>query len=157
MNKTVNLMNISRLNTIAFRSNQKLPNSKNTFSLPTKYWGMSSIVDCYGCNDKIKDANEVKRYVYELCDLIDMKRYGECNVVYFGADRKIAGLSMTQFIETSLISGHFVDETMAAYIDIFSCKSYDNDVVRKFTEKFFGSTNSIVKVSYRYSSYVNNF
>jgi len=43
-----------------FSSNQKLPNSKNTFSLPTKYWSMSSIVDCYGCNDKIKDANEVK-------------------------------------------------------------------------------------------------
>lgn len=44
---------------------------------------------------------------------------------------------MTQFIETSLISGHFANDTNAASLDIFSCKSYDPAVVENFARTFF--------------------
>ena len=66
-----------------------------------------------------------------------MKRYGECIVVDFGEDPRVSGFSMTQLIETSLISGHFVNQTNDVYIDIFSCKFYDPKVVAEFTRKFF--------------------
>jgi hypothetical protein len=44
---------------------------------------------------------------------------------------------MTQLIETSLVSGHFANDTNAAYMDIFSCKNYDPLVMANFTLKFF--------------------
>lgn len=102
-------------------------------------WGMSCSFDLYECNpETIRDAEAIKQFVVELCDLIGMKRFGECVVVNFGEDEKVAGFSMTQLIETSLISGHFANATNAVYLDVFSCKMYDPEVVEKFAEHFFG-------------------
>ena len=41
---------------------------------------------------------------------------------------------MVQLIETSLISGHFANDTNSAYLDIFSCKGYDPAVVEEFSK-----------------------
>ena len=85
-----------------------------------KAWGICTAVDLQGCNPAlIRDAEAIKRYVIELCDLIGMKRFGECQVVNFGEGR-VAGYSMVQLISTSLISGHFANDTNSAYLDIFS-------------------------------------
>ena len=101
-------------------------------------WGLLTSLDIYDCNpDIIRNAHEIKRYVIELCDLIEMKRFGECQVVHFGEDERVAGYSMIQLIETSLISGHFANLTNAAYIDIFSCKPYDPEKVTDFSRAFF--------------------
>jgi S-adenosylmethionine/arginine decarboxylase-like enzyme len=101
-------------------------------------WGLLTSLDLYGCDpDTIRDADKIKRFVVELCDLIEMKRFGDCQVVHFGEEERVAGFSMIQLIETSLISGHFANLTNAAYIDIFSCKAYDPDTVAEFTRKFF--------------------
>jgi S-adenosylmethionine/arginine decarboxylase-like enzyme len=95
-------------------------------------------VDLYKCNPKtIRDARAIKRYVDELCELIEMKQFEETQIVNFGEDEKVAGFSMVQLIETSLISGHFANKTNNAYIDIFSCKYYEPSVAVKFTKKFF--------------------
>ena len=101
-------------------------------------WGMLTSVDLTKCNpETIRSDKKIKEYVVELCELIEMKRFGECTVVHFGEDEAVAGYSMTQLIETSLISGHFANLTSNAYIDIFSCKSYDPNIVAEFTKKFF--------------------
>ena len=78
-----------------------------------------------------------------------MKRYGKCQIVHFGEGR-VAGYSMIQLIETSLISGHFANDTNRAYLDIFSCKGYDPAVVEEFSRKFFGARNSTISVTLRY-------
>lgn len=113
------------------------------------YWGIASSFDCKNCNDNIKNKDKIQEYVYDLCKLIDMKRFGDCQVVHFGEDEKVAGYSMVQLIETSLISGHFANSTNAAYIDVFSCKPYDTLKVLDFTQKFFGSKNASMNVVYR--------
>lgn len=101
-------------------------------------WGVLTSVDLSNCNPMtLRSADAIKQYVIELCDLIDMKRFGETIVVHFGEDEKVAGYSMTQLIETSLISGHFANLTNSAYIDIFSCKLYDPFTVARFTQEFF--------------------
>ena len=114
-------------------------------------WGMSLSLDLYDCNpDTIRDAHKIKEYVKELCDnVIDMKRYGECQVVHFGDDPKVTGFSMTQLIETSLVSGHFANNTNAAYLDIFSCKWYDVRKVKQFSKRFFEADVCITNVSER--------
>ena len=104
----------------------------------TNAWGLLTSVDLYECNPKtIRDAAAIKRYVDELCELIEMKQFGETQIVNFGEDEKVAGYSMVQLIETSLISGHFANKSNSAYMDIFSCKYYEPSVAVEFTKKFF--------------------
>ncbi len=101
-------------------------------------WGYLTSLDIYDCSPQIiRNAEKIRRYVIELCDLIEMKRFGECQVVHFGEEERVAGFSMVQLIETSLISGHFANLTNAAYIDIFSCKAYDPEKVAHFTLSYF--------------------
>ena len=105
---------------------------------PETSWGISTSVDIKNCSPIIiRSAELIREYVVQLCDLIEMKRFGDCQVVHFGEDEKVAGFSMVQLIETSLISGHFANVTNSAYLDIFSCKSYDPVVVAEFTKNYF--------------------
>jgi S-adenosylmethionine/arginine decarboxylase-like enzyme len=115
-----------------------------------KAWGLSTIVDLQDCRpEAIRDHAHIKAYVVALCTLIGMKRYGDCQIVHFGEGR-VAGYSMIQLIETSLISGHFANDTNRAYLDIFSCKGYDPAVVEEFSRKFFKARSSTLSVTLRY-------
>ena len=103
-------------------------------------WGILTSIDVKNCDGaKIRDPKVIRKYVLDLCHLIDMKRFGECHVVNFGDNEKVAGYSMFQLIMTSCISGHFANATNSSYIDIFSCKYYDPEVASKFTAEYFGS------------------
>lgn len=116
---------------------EKIKDLKENFE-KKNVWGLLTSVDLYDCNPElIRDAEAIKRYVNELCQLIEMKKFGDAQVIDFGEDERVSGFSMTQLIETSLISGHFANLTNAAYIDIFSCKYYDPQVAADFTQKFF--------------------
>lgn len=115
-----------------------------------KAWGLSTAVDLQDCRpETIRDRDHIEAYVIALCKLIGMKRYGECQVVHFG-DGRVAGYSMIQLIETSLISGHFANDTNRAYLDIFSCKGYDPVVVEGFSRKFFGARSSTISITLRH-------
>ncbi len=101
-------------------------------------WGVLASFDVYEADPEIiRDAKQVERFVHELSDLIDMKRFGDCKVVHFGEDEKVEGFSMTQLIETSLISGHFANASNTVYLDVFSCKFYDPRQVAEFAMSFF--------------------
>ena len=114
-------------------------------------WGIASSIDVYHCcPEKIRCAETIRRFVVELCELIEMKRFGETQVVHFGEDERVSGYSMVQLIETSLISGHFANQTNTAYLDVFSCKAYDPQVVQGFAQNFFGGSRSILNVTMRH-------
>lgn len=101
-------------------------------------WGLDTGIDLHGCNpETIRNAEKIKEFVAQLCERIEMKRFGECVVVNFGEDEKVAGFSMTQLIETSLISGHFANKTNNVYLDIFSCKYYSPYDAAEFAKEFF--------------------
>lgn len=103
-------------------------------------WGLLTTVDVHDCNPKtIRDADAVKHFTKELCARLDVKMFGETTVVDFGADPKVTGFSLVQLIETSLISGHFGDgkNTKFAYLDVFSCKYYDPQIIVDYAVEFF--------------------
>ncbi|HEY9152743.1 MAG TPA: S-adenosylmethionine decarboxylase [Anaerolineales bacterium] len=103
-----------------------------------QYWGLSSCIDLYECDlAMMKDADAIREFVKQLCDRIQMKRYGETQVVHFGEDPRVNGFSMTQLIETSLISAHFAEASCAIYLDVFSCASYDPKDTAEFALKYF--------------------
>lgn len=110
-------------------------------------WGLLSCIDLYNCNpETIRNDKKIKQFVKELCDLIEMKRFGQTRVVNFGEDERVAGYSMTQLIETSLISAHFANLTNTTYLDVFSCKPYKPEVVVEFAKKFFKAERTNLKV-----------
>ena len=113
-------------------------------------WGLLTSVDIYNCApETIRCADTIKTFVKQLCEKIDMKTYEECVVVKFGKEPRISGFSMTQLIETSLISGHFAEESNATYLDVFSCKFYEPRDVAEFAISFFKGTNYKMQVALR--------
>jgi S-adenosylmethionine/arginine decarboxylase-like enzyme len=119
-------------------------------ALEEHVWGISSSIDIYECDpETIRSAEKIRQFVIELCELIEMKRYLDTLVVNFGEDERVAGFSMVQLIETSLISAHFANQTNTIYLDVFSCKPYDPDVVAEFARKFFGGKRCITQFNFR--------
>ena len=106
--------------------------------LKEESWGLLTSIDLHHCHPElIRNAEAIRKYVNQLCQLIKMKKFGSTKVVYFGQEESVAGYSMVQFIETSLISGHFANQTNHAYIDIFSCQYYDPEQAAHFTKEYF--------------------
>ena len=113
-------------------------------------WGVLSSVDIYDCDPKIiRNADQIKKFVYQLCEMIEMRRYGDCQVVHFGEDEKVEGFSMTQLIETSLISGHFANASNGVYLDVFSCKFYEPREVAEFANAFFKGKHYKMQIALR--------
>jgi S-adenosylmethionine/arginine decarboxylase-like enzyme len=102
-------------------------------------WGYHLSLDLGGCDKtRITDREHLVAWVKHLVAAIDMKAYGEPECVHFAEhDPGKAGYTLTQLIETSNICGHFVDATGEAYIDVFSCKPFDPDVVAEVCAEWF--------------------
>ena len=114
-------------------------------------WGTAVSIDCYDCDpETIRSADEIKRFTAELVDLIDMKAFGPCHVVHFGEEERVAGFSMFQLIETSCISGHFANQTNAAYLDVFSCKDFSHEAAARFCENFFKAKKVFTQIKQRW-------
>jgi S-adenosylmethionine/arginine decarboxylase-like enzyme len=119
-------------------------------ALEEHVWGISSSIDIYECDpETIRSADRIRQFVIELCELIEMERYLDTLVVHFGEDERVSGFSMVQLIETSLISAHFANQTNTTYLDVFSCKPYDPDLVAEFAQKFFGGKRCISQFNFR--------
>jgi len=107
-----------------------------------KTWGYHLLLDCTEGNLKeISSKENVRAFIKELVVAIDMVAFGEPWIEHFAThDIEKAGISLCQMIETSNITGHFVDKNGNFYIDVFSCKPYDKDVVIQVVNKYFHPT-----------------
>ncbi len=104
----------------------------------TGAWGIDTNLDLHDCDpDIIRDGEAIRAFTYELCDRLNVKRFGDPIIVNFGEDERVAGYSLVQLIETSLISGHFANLTNRVYLDIFSCAYYDPEEAARYAAEFF--------------------
>jgi S-adenosylmethionine/arginine decarboxylase-like enzyme len=109
-------------------------------------WGYHLILDCAKCLPaKIRCKSNISEFARNLVHKIDMVPYGDPQVVHFGSGNK-AGFTLVQLIETSNITGHFCDETGDAYLDIFSCKSFDPNIVKQVIQYHFQPESIDLKV-----------
>ncbi len=116
-----------------------------------KPWGLYASIDLKNCNpETIRSKEKIRGFIVKLCELIDMKRFGEPQIVNFGEEERVAGYSFTQLIETSLISGHLANQSNAVYIDIFSCKAYEPKKAAEFCKEFFKADSYKINVSFRF-------
>lgn len=113
-------------------------------------WGLSAAFDIHDCSPSlIRDKEAIARFTAELCEHIGMKPYGECIVVHFGRDPRVAGISMLQLIETSNLSAHFANQTNRVYPDIFSCMYYNAFKAGWFIMRFFGGSSFSLTLTLR--------
>ena len=113
-----------------------------------EYWGYHLILDCKGGDlDKVRSSKNIDQFVRALVRKIEMVACGEPKIEHFAANNPhAAGFSLVQLIETSSITGHFVDLNGDSYIDIFSCKSFDIEKVKEVVTQYFSPKQ--IKVTY---------
>lgn len=102
-------------------------------------WGYHLLLDCAsGDIEKITSKNNIAEFVKELVKKIDMVSFGDLWIERFAThDPDKAGISFVQMIETSNITGHFVEKNGDFYLDVFSCKPFDKETVVTLTQQYF--------------------
>ena len=111
--------------------------------MPGKY-GIELVLDLHNCDVKKFTRSSISMYFERLCVLIDMQRED----LHFWDDEGLSeedkqtsphtqGTSAVQFILTSSIVIHTLDQLRAVYINIFSCKVYEPYVAEKFSVEWF--------------------
>jgi S-adenosylmethionine decarboxylase len=95
------------------------------------FWGYHLILDCHACDvPSIQSRDNVYNFIKNLVRDIDMEPIGEPYIEYTAAEfPDKAGFTAVQIIVTSSIVAHFIDSTGDLYLDVFSCKPFDNDIV----------------------------
>lgn len=107
--------------------------------MENKYWGYHLVLDCANCDHTaITSYDIIYNFTKQLVKEIEMVAYGEPQIVHFGKEDK-AGYTLVQLIETSNICAHFVNENDTMYLDVFSCKPYDDEIVVQLVTKYFGA------------------
>jgi len=100
-------------------------------------WGILAVINLYGCDkDIIKDKVKINDFVNKLCKKINIKKFGPTIIKRFGKN-SLKGYSVMQFIEASTIIIHFDEKDNRAFIDIFSCKEFNEKKIGKFSKEFF--------------------
>ncbi len=111
-----------------------------------KEYGQHLILDIHGCDTDLFNRDAIRRFMKLLCKEINMTR----SRLYFwdydseeernAAPSHLAGVSAVQFITTSTITLHTLDKLRLVYLDIFSCKTFQQDAAIKFCENWFRGT-----------------
>ncbi len=111
-----------------------------------KPYGFELILDLHGCDVSTFNRESLDAYFEKLCKAIDMQKCER----YFWDDVDVPedeketlphtkGTSAVQFIITSNITIHTLDLLKAVYVNIFSCKEFDEKVAEKITKEWFGA------------------
>jgi S-adenosylmethionine/arginine decarboxylase-like enzyme len=115
-----------------------------------KHWGLAVSIDLGECDlAKISSKEYITQFAIDVCNYIHMKRYGEPTVVFFGDEPKVQGYSLMQLIETSLVSGHFAEDTKRAFVDVFSCKEFPPQKTAEYVKEYFGAKKMQYSISFR--------
>lgn len=106
-------------------------------------YGKELLLDCYGCDKSTFTRESLESFFNGLVELIDMEK-GD---LHFWNEP--TGLGGVQFILTSQISIHCADKLERVYVDIFSCKDFEEGKARKFVRVWFAATSIRTHVVYR--------
>ncbi len=111
-----------------------------------KPYGYELILDLHGCDVSTFNRSSLENFFEELCNKIKMVR---CDLHFWDdvdvppeehqSSPHTKGTSAVQFILTSTIVIHTLELLKTVYINIFSCKEFDKDIVKRLTIEWFGA------------------
>lgn len=107
-------------------------------------FGLELVLDLHGCDVSKFTKDSIIEFLNGLCVLIDMEQVATYFWDYEG-DASLSedeplhskGISVAQFIKTSSIVLHTIDDFGKFYINVFSCKRFDGYKASKFIENWF--------------------
>jgi S-adenosylmethionine/arginine decarboxylase-like enzyme len=108
-------------------------------------YGKELVLDIHNCDISKFNREDIEAYLKELCNnVIDMERadlhwwdYQDDPEYYAEAPPHLKGTSCVQFIMTSTIVIHTLEDLGKVFINIFSCKTFSVEDAEKFTAEFF--------------------
>ena len=136
-------------------ANELIKNNNSEISIDTsnnkrKPYGYELIMDLHGCDVSRFTREDLRIFFVELCDLAKMQRRDlhfwddiDTHINEQQTSPHTKGTSAVQFILTSSIVIHTLDIKESVYINIFSCKYFDEKVSLDFCKKWFSSSNCI--------------
>jgi len=109
-----------------------------------KNYGKEVIIDLHNCSLENFNRKGITKFFESLCKEIDMQREDLHFWDDLGIPKKeketephLVGTSAIQFIKTSNITIHTLDILKRVYLNVFSCKSFDLQVVVDCCVKYF--------------------
>lgn len=109
-----------------------------------KHYGVHLIMDMHGCDQELFNRRDIRRFMAALCSEIKMVRaklhfwdYLYSPFARRKAPAHLKGTSAVQFIATSTITIHTLDDLETVYLDIFSCKDFQEAAVLEYCQKWF--------------------
>ncbi len=109
-----------------------------------KPYGYELVLDLHGCDPDTFNRASIEDFFKKLCKKIDMT---QCDLHFWDdvgvaleeqeTEPHLKGTTAIQFIKTSNITIHTLDLLKSVYLNIFSCKDFDPEIVKQFTEKWF--------------------
>ena len=81
--------------------------------MENRIFGYELCLDMFNCSIEIISSEDmIAEYAEQICKKIDMKRYGDPIIKWFGSG-DVQGYSLVQLIETRSIVGHFSEKHKA--------------------------------------------
>ncbi len=107
-------------------------------------YGKELILDIHNCQMRKFERKMLKKFFKKLCKKIKMKKedlyfwdYQDSPKEYKKAPAHLKGTTAVQFIQTSNITIHTLDDLKQVYLNIFSCKEFNTDEVISFCCNYF--------------------
>ena len=116
-------------------------------------YGPHLLLDCHGCDAKKFNRKSINDYMKKLCKAIDMDAQDfhfwddeglpekQCQTEPHAKGTSVGGVFKKkvglQFIITSSIVIHTLDILERVYVDIFSCKLFDEGAAVRLTQEWF--------------------
>ena len=99
-------------------------------------WGWQMLVNIDGANSNVLSEISIRKFNEVVCEAIGMVRHGEPSLTYFEDLDEKNGWTLVQLITTSSLVVHFCDNGKI-FMDLFSCKPFDEQIVIDCLHKFF--------------------
>lgn len=123
----------------------KLTEDENLIAkVKSESYGQELILDIHDIDKDKIHIKAIRKFAEELCDEIGMKKgpqheWGEEKQLGKYPDNpKIDGISVVQFLYSSSITIHALDEIGKVFVNIFSCEEFDAEKAKDFTLLTFG-------------------
>lgn len=113
---------------------------------PAPVYGMELVLDLHGCDHTRFTRERLEEFFNLLCFQLGMAKgpshfwdYGGDAAAKAAAPPHLKGISAVQFIYTSNITIHTLDDLHRVYLNIFSCKEFNISQAIQFSETFFAA------------------
>jgi S-adenosylmethionine/arginine decarboxylase-like enzyme len=107
-------------------------------------YGQELIIDIHECDlTNLSSRSDIEDFCNEICDVLDMNKgplhfwdYEGFPQEYKDAPPHLKGITAIQFLTTSNLTIHILDELKSVYLNIFSCKSFDSKKVIEYVQEW---------------------